>query len=143
MSTFHKLRGTAAYIAPETCKGEQYTTKSDIYSLGICLWEMSYRCIIGKYQTPFSEYQFENQIQLVMKTPTGLRPSIPNSCPQEIQQILQKCWDNEPFNRPSCNELLELLKKCQLDLNKYPESWEASEHKPKLNDDLMNHFFSQ
>eukprot|EP01119_Soliformovum_irregulare_P016204 TRINITY_DN465_c1_g1_i4.p1 TRINITY_DN465_c1_g1~~TRINITY_DN465_c1_g1_i4.p1 ORF type:complete len:1124 (+),score=390.92 TRINITY_DN465_c1_g1_i4:174-3545(+) len=48
MSTLMKLRGTMCYLAPETCKGEQYSAASDIYSYGVCLWEIVYRLMMGR-----------------------------------------------------------------------------------------------
>ena len=34
------IRGSPAYLAPESCKGETQTYKADIFSLGVVLWEM-------------------------------------------------------------------------------------------------------
>lgn len=40
LETFKKLRGTFAYCAPEVFKGESCTAKSDIFSMGIVIWEL-------------------------------------------------------------------------------------------------------
>lgn len=53
-----KLRGTYVYAAPETYMGgQQYTTKSDVYSYSLILWELVVRCITGAYSRPYSEYR--------------------------------------------------------------------------------------
>jgi serine/threonine protein kinase len=123
MSTLNKLRGTATYIAPETCKGEKYTVKSDIYSVGICFWEMAYRCVYGKYQTPFAEYNIENSIQIIMRTPTGFRPTMPSPCPAMIVTLIETCWDTDPNKRPVCEQLLKQLTDCQEHWKANPQLW--------------------
>jgi serine/threonine protein kinase len=45
--------GTYVYAAPETYNGQGYTTKADVYSFGIILWEMAMRVITGT-ASPFS-----------------------------------------------------------------------------------------
>jgi serine/threonine protein kinase len=40
LETFKKLRGTFAYCAPEVFKGESCTAKSDVFSMGIVIWEL-------------------------------------------------------------------------------------------------------
>jgi len=123
MSTLAKLRGTMCYVPPEICKGEHYITKSDIYSMAICFWEMIYRLINKSYQSPFAEYELQSSIQIVIKAPQGLRPTIPSSCPQLLSTVVQTCWDNNPLNRPSSTQLLEKLEDCQRDLQSHPELW--------------------
>jgi serine/threonine protein kinase len=41
------MSGTYVYAAPETYNGQGYTTKADVYSFGIILWEMAMRVITG------------------------------------------------------------------------------------------------
>merc|ERR1711937_66635 len=39
----------------------------------------------------------------------GLRPSIPSSCPSEIQDLMQKCWHQDPEARPPFSEIFSTL----------------------------------
>jgi serine/threonine protein kinase len=121
-----------SYVPPETCRGETYTVKADIYSCGVCLWEMAYRLVKGQYQHPFSEFTDLQGIQLVMQVPNGLRPTVPPNCPPLMDSLIQKCWDNDQNNRPNSTELLDLLLECRKDLEQHPEIWKPSEHKPPL-----------
>jgi len=109
-STFHKMRGTGLYIAPEVCEGNECTTKSDMYSLTICLWEMIHRCITGKYQSPFAEYpEFHQSMLIVLQTPKGLRPTIPIQCPSALVNLINLCWGKDISTRPDCEKLLDQL----------------------------------
>ena len=40
MVTLKNLRGTLAYCAPEIMAGVQFSAKSDVYSMGIVIWEL-------------------------------------------------------------------------------------------------------
>lgn len=50
-TTFDSLRtadiGTPVYVAPEIASGKTYSSKVDMYSLGICFFEMCYKMITG------------------------------------------------------------------------------------------------
>lgn len=127
LSTLSKLRGTMIYCSPETCKGEQYTAKSDIYSMGICFWEMINRCITGEYSSPFAEYDVSSSLQVILQTPKGLRPTIPESCPKILASVIKSCWDNNPDNRPDVKELLNMLKQCSEDFKNNFELWDKSQ----------------
>ena len=48
--TFTQVRGTYAYMSPEIRFRQPVTVKSDVYAVGIILWEMTYRAINGVYQ---------------------------------------------------------------------------------------------
>jgi serine/threonine protein kinase len=45
--TMDRLCGTYSYLAPEIFFGNSYTTKADIFSMGIILWEIVTRLING------------------------------------------------------------------------------------------------
>ena len=63
-----QLRGTYVYAAPETYMGgQQYTTKSDVYSYSLILWELVMRRLLGEYVRPYSEFKnliFDFQVPL-------------------------------------------------------------------------------
>ena len=115
MSTLHELRGTMSYCAPETFQGKHYTTKGDIYSLGILFWEMMYRCITGEYQRPYAEYAYLTQpLQIIVQTAQqGLRPTLPNveNVPKVFVDLVTRCWDPIPGNRPDTQEIISILSK--------------------------------
>lgn len=124
MSTLEKLRGTILYCAPETCRGEKYTFKSDIYSMSICFWEMVIRCMTGHYEIPYSEYQdIVNGVQVLIQVPEGLRPSLPNDCPSLIREIIEICWDNLPDKRPDSTQLMQKFVESKQEYNKNPNKW--------------------
>jgi serine/threonine protein kinase len=65
-NSLSKLRGTYAYAAPEVYFGDKYSSKSDIYSMGVVMWELLSRTVRGIYSHPFSDQRslisFEFQI---------------------------------------------------------------------------------
>lgn len=130
MTTFFQMRGTMCYCAPEIYDGKRYTVKSDIYSLGIIMWEMLYRIITGEYQRPFSEFAFITQaIQIIIQASTQeLRPTIPNRerCPASVVDLIESCWSNNPSSRPSTQEMLDILDKCKMDFAEHQEDWNGA-----------------
>lgn len=93
--------GTLGYMAPEVLDGKPYNRKCDVYSFGICLWEI-YCCDI-----PYSNLSFAEVSSAVVKQ--NLRPEIPRCCPQLLGSIMRKCWDANPGKRPEMDEVVRLL----------------------------------
>lgn len=86
------------WTAPEVLKKEDCTTKSDVYSMGVILWELLTR------EDFMSNFRFMGEIADAVIS--GDRPKIPE-VPEEYQPytiLIEKCWDQEPARRPaSCN----------------------------------------
>jgi len=126
-----KMRGTFAYCAPEVYFGEQFSTKSDVYSLGIVFWELVTRCIMGHYERPFAEFknlQFDFQI-IIQTAKKGLRPTIPESCPEGWKTLMKDCVDPSADKRPSCKEILVKLEELEKEWKANEAQWEASKVK--------------
>lgn len=143
-STLYKLRGTHTYCAPEVYLGEQYTDKSDIYSLGIILWELVYRCTKKEYQRPFSEYPWINySFQVIIQTAkNGLRPTIP-PCPEKIRSLICTLWDYNPSKRPDACTLLSTVKQLEREYHENRREWQemclrAKEYKDIQAPDLLS-----
>lgn len=127
LSTLAKCRGTYAYIAPEVYNCEKFTTKSDIYSVGVILWEMVYRTLNLKYLRPFGEFkhlQFDFQI-LIQACKMNLRPTIPPNTPKSLVELIEQCWAPERDSRLEAPEVLERLQKIEAEYKADQATWDA------------------
>ncbi|KAE8671538.1 Tesmin/TSO1-like CXC domain-containing protein, putative isoform 1 [Hibiscus syriacus] len=93
--------GTLGYMAPEVLNGKPYNRKCDVYSFGICLWEI-YCC-----DMPYPDLSFIEISSAVVRE--NLRPEIPRCCPSSLANIMRKCWDANPKNRPEMEEVVTML----------------------------------
>lgn len=93
--------GTLGYMAPEVLDGKPYNRKCDVYSFGICLWEV-YCC-----DMPYTDLSFAEVSSAVVRQ--NLRPEIPRCCPSSLSNIMKKCWDGNPDKRPEMEEVVRLL----------------------------------
>uniref|UniRef100_J3M5A3 Protein kinase domain-containing protein n=2 Tax=Oryza brachyantha TaxID=4533 RepID=J3M5A3_ORYBR len=95
--------GTSCYVAPEVLDGKPYNHKCDVYSFGICLWEI-YCCEI-----PYVDANFVDITSAVLHN--HMRPKIPKCCPLDMANIMRMCWDAEPASRPEMQEVVVMLEK--------------------------------
>lgn len=91
--------GTPYYMSPEACQSAPYTAKSDVWSLGILLYEL---CTL---QHAFSA---DNLLGLVFKIVSEDFEPIPNRYSPELQSLIKRLLDKKPENRPSIREILKM-----------------------------------
>ncbi|CAK9181713.1 unnamed protein product [Ilex paraguariensis] len=80
--------GTLGYMAPEVLNGDLYNRKCDVYSFGICLWEI-YCC-----DMPYPDLRSLEEFSAVISK--NLRPEIPRCCPSSLAKVMKQCWDADP-----------------------------------------------
>ncbi len=96
------FKGTALWSAPELFKrGAKATTYSDIYSLGMVLWELVSR------QIPFADAATPAIAMDWVKT--GEQENIPEGTPEEFKTLILDCWDKEPGQRPAAAAVAKRL----------------------------------
>jgi serine/threonine-protein kinase len=87
--------GTPAYMAPEQLEGKEVTARSDIYALGLVLYEL----FTGK---PAFEGKTYDEILRVRResTPQRLSTMVRDLDPA-VELVILRCLEEEPENRPS------------------------------------------
>ncbi|CAI9097824.1 OLC1v1034323C2 [Oldenlandia corymbosa var. corymbosa] len=94
--------GTPEWMAPEVLRDEPSNEKSDVYSFGVILWELA------TVQQPWANL---NPAQVVAAVGfKGKRLEIPRGLNPQIAAIIEACWANEPWKRPSFYNIMESLK---------------------------------
>jgi serine/threonine protein kinase len=99
--TTNSVYGVLPYMAPEILRGLNYTKAADIYSLGIIMYEV----ISGL--PPY--YDLSHDKNLAIKICHGLRPRFSIKVPQLIVNLIKKCLDANPLNRPTVKEVKDIL----------------------------------
>lgn len=103
------LIGTPAYMAPEQALGKPGDERSDIYSLGVMLFQM----VTGKL--PFDA---DTPLAVVMKhvnEPVPMPVSFNPEVPFRLQEVILKALEKDPERRfQSANEMLAALRRSQL-----------------------------
>ena len=103
----NSVMGSVHYLPPEQASGSGSTIKSDIYSLGILMFEL----LTGK--VPFKG---DNAVEIAIKHMKDQMPSvcsINNTIPQSVENIILKACAKNPKNRyDSVSEMYEDLKTC-------------------------------
>eukprot|EP00281_Chroomonas_sp_CCMP1168_P021961 CAMPEP_0206228468 /NCGR_PEP_ID=MMETSP0047_2-20121206/9185_1 /ASSEMBLY_ACC=CAM_ASM_000192 /TAXON_ID=195065 /ORGANISM="Chroomonas mesostigmatica_cf, Strain CCMP1168" /LENGTH=562 /DNA_ID=CAMNT_0053651713 /DNA_START=117 /DNA_END=1801 /DNA_ORIENTATION=+ len=91
--------GTPYYLSPEICEGKPYNNKSDVWSLGVILYEL---CML---RCPFDA---SNLHGLVLKIIRGVYlPISPNFSPA-LKNLVNMLLTKKPSARPSINQILTM-----------------------------------
>ncbi|TYZ60648.1 hypothetical protein PybrP1_004906 [[Pythium] brassicae (nom. inval.)] len=116
--------GSSGYSAPEIFNGEGYTTKVDVWSFGVVVWEMFRRQggssssekkdgVLGRGASPANPFVGLASDMFLELARNGTRPPCvfedPSSA-QLIGDLLLRCWLLEPPARPSMEQVATQLR---------------------------------
>lgn len=98
------VMGTVAYMSPEQARGRETDERTDIWSLGVMIYEM----VAGRL--PFAGETANDTIAAILtKEPAPLSVLLPNT-PPELQRIVGKCL------RKDCEDRYQHVKDLRIDL---------------------------
>lgn len=89
------------WMAPEVLTEATFTTKTDVWSFGIFLFEL-----ITHGKTPYSGMTNKEASSRVVQ---GYRMDQPTGCPNALYRIMQNCWKTQPHERPTFKEMKSQL----------------------------------
>ncbi|KPP75925.1 tyrosine-protein kinase receptor TYRO3-like, partial [Scleropages formosus] len=117
------IRMPVKWMAIESLSDNVYTTKSDVWSFGVTMWE-----IVTRGKAPYSAV---NNHELLDLLETGYRLRPPD-CDPKLYEVMQSCWHRDPTQRPC---FLKLGEELQALLSQLP-LLEASEEAHYINQGL-------
>jgi len=119
--------GSPAYLAPELYNETPYSEASDVYALGIMLNELVTRCIEGQHEAPFAGFDLPPLAlaAFIAAAQNKKRPRISKKTPSIIADLVEKAWAPDVKDRPSCETLLEMLRKSAEQYIANREEWDA------------------
>ncbi|XP_029970160.1 mitogen-activated protein kinase kinase kinase 20-like [Salarias fasciatus] len=100
-TTHMTVVGTFPWMAPEVIQSLPVSETCDTYSYGVVLWEMLTR------EVPFKGFEGLQVAWLVVEKQERL--TIPTSCPASFAELMRKCWQADPKERPQFKQVLVTL----------------------------------
>ncbi|GFQ81744.1 hypothetical protein TNCT_18981 [Trichonephila clavata] len=90
------------WMAPESINFRRFTTASDVWMFGVCMWEI---LMFG-----VKPFQGVRNNDVIVKIENGERLPLPPNCPPRLYSLMSQCWSYEPSKRPSFKEMKHVLR---------------------------------
>uniref|UniRef100_A0AC35G2I3 Protein kinase domain-containing protein n=1 Tax=Panagrolaimus sp. PS1159 TaxID=55785 RepID=A0AC35G2I3_9BILA len=89
------------WLPPECLSSGKFTIQSDMWSFGMTLFEL-----FSYGDVPFGDLSNNEVLTAVM---SGMKPQLPSSFPEPINNLISQCWRNAPEERITASEALNRL----------------------------------
>jgi serine/threonine-protein kinase len=95
--------GSPLYMAPEVIEGRGYSSRADVFSFGVLLYEI----VTG--EQPCQGCGDTSVFHFYEKVASGARETIPDTVEPFTAGLISRCWDDDPHNRPTFLEIMDDL----------------------------------
>uniref|UniRef100_A0A914VX86 Tyrosine-protein kinase receptor n=1 Tax=Plectus sambesii TaxID=2011161 RepID=A0A914VX86_9BILA len=92
------------WMPPEAFLDGIFTSKTDVWSYGVLLWEI--------FSMGYMPYPGRNNQEVMQLVTAGGRLEAPNGCPLQIYQLMTQCWSTLADERPHFSTIVERLGYC-------------------------------
>ncbi|XP_036453728.1 tyrosine-protein kinase receptor TYRO3 [Colossoma macropomum] len=110
------IRMPIKWMAIESLSESIYTSKSDVWSFGVTMWE-----IVSRGRTPYPGISNHELLEML---DGGYRLK-QGECDDKLYEVMLSCWHREPSQRPCFSELAQTLKALLSELPPLEASMEA------------------
>ncbi|KYO22249.1 inactive tyrosine-protein kinase 7 [Alligator mississippiensis] len=90
------------WMPPEAVLEDEFSTKSDVWSFGVLLWE-----VFTHGELPHSKLT-DDEVLAGLQSGKVKLPH-PEGCPSKLYKLMQRCWAPSPKDRPSFSEIANML----------------------------------
>uniref|UniRef100_A0A803NJ03 non-specific serine/threonine protein kinase n=2 Tax=Cannabis sativa TaxID=3483 RepID=A0A803NJ03_CANSA len=104
--------GTYRWMAPEVINHQPYDQKADVFSFSIVLWELVTAKIPYESMTP---------LQAALGVRQGMRPELPSDAHPKLLELMQRCWDETPCDRPAFSDVRAELENLLIEVQENSE----------------------
>ncbi|NP_001083315.1 protein tyrosine kinase 7 (inactive) L homeolog precursor [Xenopus laevis] len=104
-SEYHPLRQTKVplrWMSPEAVQDDDFSTKSDVWSFGVLMWE-----VFTLGELPYTSLPDEEVLAGLQNG--SLKLPAPEGCSSRVYRLMQRCWAPSPKDRPSFSEIVNAL----------------------------------
>ncbi|XP_075467433.1 megakaryocyte-associated tyrosine-protein kinase isoform X1 [Ascaphus truei] len=91
------------WTAPEALRHNKFSSRSDVWSFGVLLWE-----VYSYGRAPYPKMSVKEVVEGVQR---GYRMEPPEKCPPAVCSLMRSCWEAEPGKRPPFKKLRGKLEK--------------------------------
>ncbi|XP_042320509.1 inactive tyrosine-protein kinase 7 [Sceloporus undulatus] len=99
---YHQAWIPLRWMPPEAVLEDEFSTKSDVWSFGVVMWE-----IFTLGEMPYSKMADEEVLAGLQSGKMKLPH--PEGCPSKFYKVMQCCWAASPKDRPSFSEIANML----------------------------------
>jgi serine/threonine protein kinase len=119
--------GTPLFAAPEVLRSDEYSESADVYSFGVCCWE------ILTMSRPFEDMNTVKALHDVAYK--GLRPTLTDeerkNAPEWVDFLIQRCFVNIPEDRPTMDDILSFIEEEMRKAQRKAEKGRSGKNKSK------------
>ncbi|XP_066950449.1 tyrosine-protein kinase TXK isoform X1 [Macrobrachium rosenbergii] len=90
------------WAAPEVLNFMRFSSKSDVWAYGVLMWEV-FSC--GKM--PYGKAKNTEVVEMVVQK--GCVLDKPRFCPDNVYNVMRKCWDRTPEMRPAFSDIIRIF----------------------------------